>query len=64
MTKHNYPKDRKPTGPRPTAGRPSTLKDPVRLTIWLEAEQLEWVKAQGEPGEVMRRLIEAAREGN
>jgi len=65
MTKrHNYPKDRKPTGPRPMAGRPSTLKDPVRVTIWLEAEQLGWVKSRGELSEVIRRLIDEARSGN
>lgn len=51
-------------GKREGAGRPSTLKNAVRVTVWLETEQLEWVKAQGEPGEVIRRLIEAAREGN
>lgn len=64
MTKHNYPAKRKPTGPRPTAGRPSTLKDAVRVTLWLEAEQVAWVKAQGEQGEVIRRLIEQARGTN
>lgn len=67
--KHNYPKERKPGGPRPMAGRPATLKDPVRVTIWLEAEQLAWIKAQGrilslskgELSEVIRRLIDEAR---
>lgn len=48
-------------GKREGAGRPSTLKDAVRVTVWLEAEQLAWVKTQGEPGEVIRRLVEAAR---
>lgn len=42
-------------------GRPSTLQNPVRVTIWLEAEQLAWVKSQGEQGEVIRRLIDEAR---
>lgn len=45
-------------GKREGAGRPSTLKDPKRVTIWLEAEQLAWVKTQGEQGEVIRRLID------
>lgn len=48
-------------GKREGAGRPPTLKNAVRITIWLEAEQLAWVKAQGEPGEVIRRLVEQVR---
>lgn len=48
-------------GKRKGAGRPSTLKNAVRVTVWLEAEQLTWVKTQGEPGEVIRRLIEQIR---
>lgn len=41
-------------------GRPSTLQNPVRVTIWLEAEQLAWVKSQGKRFEVIRRLIDEA----
>lgn len=51
-------------GKREGAGRPATLKGAVRVTIWLEAEQLEWVNSQGEQGEVIRRLIEQARVKN
>lgn len=48
-------------GKRQGSGRPSTLKNPIRVTIWLEAEQVDWLKLQGEQGEVIRRLIEQAR---
>lgn len=70
--KHYYPAERKPTGPRPMAGRPSVLNDPERVTIWLSGEQLAWIKAQAGPketwlqkqglvGAVIRRLIDEAR---
>jgi len=48
-------------GKRQGAGRPQTLKNPKRVTFWLEAEQVEWLKSQGEKSEVVRRLIEQAR---
>lgn len=56
--KHNYPINRKPTGPRPQAGRPSTLKNPIRVTITLEEEQKQFCLGQGELSQVIRTLIQ------
>lgn len=57
MPKHNYPTDRKPTGPRPTAGRkPDRPKDSQRVTIWLEGWQVERLKGQ-DKGEIIRQLL-------
>lgn len=61
MTKHNYPTDRKPTGPRPTAGRKSKLINPKRVTLWLEAEQVNWLENQGDKSEVIRNIIDKER---
>ena len=58
MTKHNYPKTRKPTGPRPTAGRPAAIADPVRVTITISREDWAWlVENYGSASEGVRRLI-------
>lgn len=51
-------------GPGKRLGLAPVLKDAVRVTIWLTAVQLAWLKAQGKPGEVIRRLIDEAMEGN
>lgn len=59
-SKHNYPAERKSTGPRPQAGRPAKLANPKRVTIWIEEEQLAWVLSQGDKSEVIRGLIAAA----
>lgn len=61
MAKHNYPSARKPTGPRPTAGRKAKLLSPKRVTIWLEAEQIEWLNSQGDKSEIIRNLINRER---
>lgn len=58
--KHNYPKERASTGPRPQAGRKPKLANPKRVTVWVEEEQLAWVLSQGDKSEVIRRLIAAA----
>lgn len=58
--KHNYPTNRAPTGPRPQAGRKPKLTNPKRITVWLEAEQLAWLNAQGDKSEVIRQLITKA----
>lgn len=60
---HRYPATRKPTGPRPKAGRKPNLLEPKRVTIWLESEHIAWIKSQGEFSEVIRRLIEQAKNG-
>lgn len=51
-------------GKRQGSGRPPTLQNPVRVTIWLEAEQLTWVKSQGEQSKVIRRLIDHERQAS
>lgn len=57
MTKnHNYPTDRKPTGPRPTAGRKPKLANPKRVTLWLEGWQVERLEGQ-DKGEIIRQLL-------
>lgn len=66
MPKHNYPTDRAPTGPRPTAGRKpkgreTKLLNPQRVTIWLEAEQVNWLESQGDKSEVIRNIIDKER---
>lgn len=61
MVKHNYPTERQPTGPRPQAGRKPKLANPKRVTVWVEEEQLTWVLSQGDKSEVIRRLINEAR---
>lgn len=33
------------------------LKDPIRVTITLEREQLEWLKSQGKISQIIRKLI-------
>lgn len=48
-------------GIRQGSGRPPTLKNPVRVTIWLEADELDWIKSQGKQGEVTRQLINKER---
>lgn len=55
---HNYPSLRKSTGPRPQAGRPSTLKNPIRITITLEEVQKQFCLEQGELSQVIRTLIQ------
>lgn len=55
---HNYPKTRKPTGPRPQAGRPSSLIKPIRVTITLEESQKQFCLEQGELSQVIRTLIQ------
>ena len=60
MTKsHNYPTDRAPTGPRPTAGR---KRSPYTARVWsrVTEEQKVWVLSQGQMDEVIRGLIEKA----
>lgn len=44
-------------GKRHGSGRPSKLLNPKRVTIWLEAEQVEWLSSQGDKSEVIRNLI-------
>lgn len=44
-------------GKRQGSGRPSKLLNPKRVTIWLEAEQLEWINSQGDKSEIIRNLI-------
>ena len=59
--KRSYPTDRKPTGPRPTAGRPAKVADPVRVTLTIEACQLEWLNRQGDKSQTIRDLINQAK---
>lgn len=57
--KHNYPKERKPTGPRPNAGRPPNLSRPKRLTITLEQKHIDWLKTQAPSiSEAIRSLVD------
>lgn len=59
---HNYPSKRKPTGPRPTAGRPAGMVNPVDLTIRIEAADRDWLLTQAATvAEAIRALIKAAR---
>jgi hypothetical protein len=58
--KHNYPPTRKPTGPRPQAGRPKG-EDLTRISISLPTAQVEWLDRAGlTRSSVIRRLISAA----
>lgn len=61
VKKHNYPKDRKPIGPRPTAGRKAKVSNPTRVTVTIELWQAEWLASQGDKSEVIRRLIDEAK---
>jgi hypothetical protein len=59
----NYPKTRKPTGPRPNAGRPATLDQPVKVTAYIETTDRDWLLTQAPTvAEALRALITAARE--
>lgn len=59
---HKYPKQRKPTGLRPTAGRPAGLANPVDLTIRIEADDRDWLLTQAATvAEAIRAIIRAAR---
>lgn len=61
--KHNYPAERQPTGPRPQAGRPANLVNPVTISATVEADDREWLLSQGTISAVIRGLIAAARKG-
>jgi len=62
---HNYPKRRKPTGPRPNAGRPAGLVNPVRLSVWVEKDDKDWLSANYDSlSEAIRALIANARQGS
>lgn len=55
---NNYPKTRKPTGPRPTAGRPPTIADPVRITITISRADWLWLMDKYQTAsEGVRQLI-------
>ncbi len=57
-----YPKTRKPTGPRPNAGRPAQLAEPVTITARIEATDRDWLLTQAPTvAEAIRNLIAAAR---
>ena len=59
MAKHNYPSERKPTGPRPNAGRPAKLEEPQRVTVTLEAAQIKFLKTKAPTvSEAVRAIIE------
>jgi len=56
--KHDYPETRKPTGPRPNAGRPAKLEEPQRVTVTLEAAQVEFLKTKAPTvSEAVRELV-------
>ena len=60
--KHNYPPTRKPTGPRPQAGRPADMVNPARVVVWIDGEDVDWLKIQPVGmAETIRRLVKAAR---
>ena len=66
MTKrtHNYPAERKPTGPRPNAGPKPKLEEPVRFTAVVEERHLAWLDSQEDDRQtVLRGLIETAIRG-
>jgi len=63
MAKHNYPSKRASTGPRPNAGRPAKLVEPQRITVTLEAAQVEWLKQQAPTvSEAVRAIIKKEQE--
>lgn len=55
-------KQREWGGKRQGSGRPPTLQNPVRITIWITAEQLAWIEARGEKSIVIRQLIDEVRD--
>jgi hypothetical protein len=60
--KHNYPATRADGGPRPNAGRPATIEQPVSITARIEAADRDWLLTQAPTvAEALRKLIAAAR---
>lgn len=60
---HAYPAHRQPTGPRPNAGRPAHLVNPVIISVMIEADDRKWLLSQGTISKVIRNLIAVARKG-
>lgn len=60
---HNYPPKRAATGPRPNAGRPAQMVEPVTITARIEAADRDWMLTQAPTiAEAIRNLIAAARQ--
>jgi len=59
--KHNYPKNRKPTGPRKMAGAKAKVKNRVDVSIGLAEADRDELKARhgSEWQDVVRQLIAA-----
>ena len=49
-------------GLRKGAGRKQKLVNPKRVTIWLESEQIEWLKRHGDKSKAIRELIDRERD--
>lgn len=43
--------------PGKTLGRDKSLANPVRVTFWIEADELEQIKKHGSVTDVLRRLV-------
>ncbi len=56
----NYPKTRKPLGPRPNAGAPPKVDDPVRFGAYIERRHLDWLDKGGDRQGKLRKVLDEA----